>query len=316
MGVVGAGANTRFNENFFFDDPTLPGPQADTSDGSLGVNLIQMIMAPGMAYNLNRQHSVGVSLQLAVQQFRAYGLKNAFASLSLDPDNLTNRGNDYSYGGGVRLGWRSKFFDKRLTLGGTYASRIYMTKFDKYKGLFANDGEFDIPENFGLGISVQPIDSLTIAFDWQKILYSDIAAVGNPSIPISADPNNTENKLGASSGPGFGWSDQNVYKIGVSYDWSPSLTLRAGYNYAETPIQENESLEFNVLAPATTEQHYTVGATYRVGKAHEWSFAYQHAQRNTLKTVIDANAGLPFSGPVETELYINTVEVGYSFKIN
>jgi len=316
MSVVGAGANTRFNQNFFFDDPTLPGPQADTTSGSLGVNLIQMIMAPGVAYKIDRHHAVGASLQIGVQQFRAYGLLNAFSSLSQDPENLTNRGNDYGYGAGVRFGWRSQFFDKRLALGATYASRTYMTKFDKYKGLFADDGGFDIPENFGLGIAIKPIKSLTIAFDWQKILYSDIPAVGNSSLPISADPNNTKDKLGNADGPGFEWNDQNVYKVGIAYDWSRSLTLRAGYNFGATPIQENESLEFNVLAPATTEQHFTVGATYRVGKAHEWSFAYQHAKRNKLESNVGINAGLPFSGPVETELYINTVEVGYSFKLN
>lgn len=316
MSVVGAGANTRYNENFFFDDPTLPGAQADTSNGALGVSLIQMIMAPGLSYKLNKQHAVGMSLQMGVQQFRAYGLQDAFGVFSLDSENLTNRGNDYSYGAGVRMGWLGNFFDKRVKLGATYASRVYMTKFDKYKGLFAEEGRFDIPENYGLGISVQPMKKLTIAFDWQRILYSDINSVGNSSLPISSDPNNTVNKLGADTGPGFEWEDQNVYKIGLSYDWSEKLTLRAGFNYGKTPIQENDSLEFNVLAPATTEEHYTVGATYRVAKAHELSFAYQHAKRNKLQTTIDAGTQLPFSGNVETELYINTVEVGYSFKLN
>jgi long-chain fatty acid transport protein len=28
-----------------------------------------------------------------------------------------------------------------------------MSKFDKYKDLFANQGEFDIPENYGVGIA-------------------------------------------------------------------------------------------------------------------------------------------------------------------
>ncbi len=316
LGVVGAGANTRFEQNFFFDDPNLAGPQADQSNGALGVSLIQMIMAPGVAYKVDKHNAVGVSLQIGMQQFRAYGLSNAFANLSQDPDNLTNRGNDYSYGAGVRLGWRGKFFDKRLMLGATYASRTYMTRFDKYRGLFADEGNFDIPENYGLGIAIKPVGGLVIAFDWKRILYSNIPAVGNPATPISADPNNTKDKLGNASGPGFGWSNQSIYKVGISYDLTHAFTVRAGYNYGKTPIRENDSLEFNVLAPATTEKHITLGGTYRIGKAHEWSFAYQHARRNKLKTNVDANAGLPFSGPVETELYINTFEIGYSFKLN
>lgn len=314
--AVGAGANSRFADNFFFDDPSLPGPQADKTSGSLGIQLMQMIMAPGVAYKLNKNHAVGASLQFGLQTFRAYGLNDAFARFSQDPNNLTNRGNDWSYGAGIRLGWRGKFFDQKLTLGGSYASKVYMSKFKKYAGLFADKGGFDIPENFGVGIAINPIKKLTIAFDWQRILYSDVPSVGNPTLPISADPNNTVDKLGNRNGPGFEWDDQDVYKIGAAYDWSDSLTLRLGYNYGKTPIQENESLEFNVLAPATTESHYTIGATYRVGNAHEWNFAFQHARRNKLETVVDANAGLPFSGPIATELYVNTFEIGYSFILN
>lgn len=311
--AVGAGASTRFNQNFFFDDPTLPGPQADASGTSLGINLIQMIMAPGVAYKVNKQHAVGVALQLGVQTFRGYGMGDAFTRFSLHPDSLTEKGNDWSYGAGVRLGWRGMFFNKKITLGATYASRIYMTEFDKYKGLFAEEGDFDIPENYGVGLAYKPTDKLTLAFDYVRINYNDIASVGNPALPISSAATNTVDKLGHPDGPGFEWENQDVYKIGVAYDLNKDWTLRAGFNHGDTPIQENDSLEFNVLAPATVENHYTVGGTYRIDKNQEVNFSYQHGEKNKLETEIDNTTQLPFSGPVETELRINIWEIGYAY---
>jgi len=46
--------------------------------------------------------------------------------------------------------------DDKLTVGLTYASKTYMTKFDKYKGLFAEQGDFSIPENYGIGLAFKP----------------------------------------------------------------------------------------------------------------------------------------------------------------
>ena len=61
-----------------------------------------------------------------------------------------------------------------------------MTKFDKYRGLFAENGGFDGVENFGGGLALRPLDKLTIAFDVQRYLYEDIKSIGNRSLPISA----------------------------------------------------------------------------------------------------------------------------------
>lgn len=311
--AVGAGASTRFEQNFFFDDPTLPGPQADESGTVLGINLIQLIMAPGVAYKINKQNSIGAALQIGVQTFRGSGMGDAFTRFSLHPGQLTENGNDWSYGAGIRVGWRGMYLKKKLFLGATYASRTYMTEFDKYKGLFAEEGDFDIPENYGIGIAYKPTDKLTLAFDYMRINYNDIASVGNPSLPISSDPLNTADKLGSPTGPGFEWDNQDVFKFGIAYDLNEQWTLRTGFNYGETPIQENDSLEFNVLAPATTEKHVTIGGTYKLDKNQEVSFAYQHGFKNKLQTVIANTTQLPFSGPVETELRINIVELGYAY---
>ncbi|MDP4789815.1 MAG: long-chain fatty acid transporter, partial [Haliea sp.] len=79
-----------------------------------------------------------------------------------------------------------------------------MSNFDDYAGLFADDGGFDIPESFGTGIAWELSSALTLAADWQRILYSDINSVGNPLAPLLAGV-----PLGVANGPGFGWEDSD-----------------------------------------------------------------------------------------------------------
>ena len=119
--------------------------------GNLGVNLEQLVIAPTFAYKLNEQHSIGVSPLIGYQRFGAAGLQ-AFAAISNDGANLTNRGYDDAWGWGVRLGWQGRV-SNTVTLGAAYSTKIKMDKFDKYKGLFAEQGDFDIPENFNLGVA-------------------------------------------------------------------------------------------------------------------------------------------------------------------
>jgi uncharacterized protein len=98
----------------------------------------------------------------------------------------------------ARLGWLGQVGDY-VTLGATWQSKTHMGRFEKYSGLFADGGAFDIPESFGLGIAVRPTKQLTIGVDWQRILYSDVPAVGDGVDSLFAGV-----PLGAAGGPGFG----------------------------------------------------------------------------------------------------------------
>lgn len=263
--VAFGGGNTRYNENFF-DFAGDPPP-------TLGANLAQAVMSPSVSYKLTKQHTLGASLLLGIQQFRAYGM-TAFgdAGFSSDPDSLSNRGNDYSVGAGVRVGWLSSFFKGRLSLGATASSRVRMTKLDKYKGLLAQNGRLDLPAIYSAGIAVKPVKKLTITGDLQYIDYSNIKALRNRGpkqfLPLPPD----DQLLGASQGFGFGWQNMWVYKGGAKYDLNDKWILRAGYNYADTPISDIELLS-NTIAPATVKHHATLGVTYNSSKNSEWSFA-------------------------------------------
>jgi len=225
----------------------------------VGVDLEQLFVAPTLAYKINEKNAIGLAPIFALQRFKAYGLDPAFG--------VPSKGFDYSYGGGVRIGYTGKLTD-RLTVGATYQSRIFTTRLDKYSGLFAEQGSFDIPSNFALGLAVKPQKQVTVALDVERIFYSEVKAVG--------DSGQVQQPLGSNNGPGFGWRDVTAIKTGIAYDVTKSLTLRAGYNYSTQPIPDNQTT-FNVLAPAVIQHHLTSGITWRF--AHNWeaSAFYTHA---------------------------------------
>lgn len=192
-----------------------------------GVDLSQLFISPTFAIQVAPGHALGVSANLAYQRFEAYGLQNFTgpcpACFSSAPGNVTNRGYDDATGWGVKVGYTGKVTDA-ITIGATYQSKTRMGEFDKYKGLFAGKGDFDIPETYGVGIAVKAMPALTLAFDVQKIDYSDVKSVGNKVDCLFAG----QCQIGSSNGAGFGWRDVTVYKLGASYDYSKSLTLRGG----------------------------------------------------------------------------------------
>jgi len=247
--------------------------------GTLGVNMSQLIIAPTMAYKLNDRNAIGASVLLGYQRFKAYGLQafdNApgFPPFTSDPGHVTNNGTDTAYGAGLRIGWQGRVSDM-VALGATYSTKVYMGKFDKYSGLFAEQGDFDIPMNFSLGIALTPNSQWTIAADYQRIYYSQIASVGNPSAPNPPAP------LGADNGPGFGWQDINVFKLGVAYAMNDKWTLRAGIDIGGNPIP-SQDVTFNIIAPGVVKNHYTLGFTFAPSKADEISGAFMYAQRNSV----------------------------------
>ena len=240
-----------------------------------GVDLTQLFIAPTLAYKPVPNHSFGVSLIYAYQVFSADGL-GPFAAGSVAPGNVSNVGDDHSTGWGIKIGWTGKVTDS-VTLGATWQSKINMGNFDKYRGLFAQGGGFDIPETYGAGIAFKATPALTLAGDIQRINYGDVPSVGNPVDCFFAGTC----QLGAANGPGFGWRNTTVYKLGVAYEWSKDLTLRAGYATLRQPIPASQTL-FNILAPGVVEDHLTIGATWAVDAKNELTFGYIHAFSKTV----------------------------------
>ncbi len=267
---------------------------AGGAGGPTGVNLMQLFIAPTFSMKIDSKSSWGVSPILAFQAFEARGL-SVFANFSTDSNNLSNRQHDRSYGMGVRVGYQGEV-SPGVTFGISATSKIYMSKFKKYRGLFAEGGDFDIPANITLGLAWKTSPTSTFTADVQKIWYSQIKSIANPLAPLATSCNPTPPPpgvgagcLGGSDGAGFGWRDMTIVKLGYQWQGSGGWTWRVGVSHGKQPIPNSEVL-FNILAPGVMETHFTFGFTKQTGKNSEFNFAAMYAPTKKVSGRVDTTS--------------------------
>lgn len=238
--------------------------------GKTGVDLAQAFLQLTYARRFESGFSVGVSPIFVAQRFKAFGLV-AFSPFSSNAAALTNNGYDWSYGYGGKIGGQMDI-GAGFRFGASYQTRMYMTEFDSYAGLFAEQGDFDIPPVVQAGFSWDSASGgVTVALDYKRIFYSDVKAIANPFIP-----NLITAQLGDDDGAGFGWETINIYKLGFQVAASPTIKIRAGYAFNDQPIPSSEVM-FNILAPGVMEQHYTAGLTWQVTPNSAVNFGFMYA---------------------------------------
>ncbi len=278
----------------------------DFSVSTTGVDLIQLLILPTYARKINPRHAVGISPILAYQSFEQIGLQT-LGGFSRDPNNISNNGHDTSYGYGVRIGYMGEVLPDVLYVGASYQTKVYMSELDDYAGLLAEQGDFDIPANWTIGISYKAVPAVIFAFDVQQIYYSDVNSIANPMLP-----NLQTSLLGNDDGSGFGWDDMTVFKFGVQWQAINDLTLRAGYSYGEQPIPDTE-MPFNILAPATIEHHLTLGLTKTVKENQDLTFSLMHGFSNSIS---GANTlEVPGAQTIELKMSQWEATVGYTWKL-
>lgn len=296
-------------------------------------NLEQLFIAPTVAYKINDKNTVAASVNLVYQSFKATGL-DWFAQYTRTANTSTydatrmtggfsdpwgyiesgmggvnpgDHGTDDSTGIGVKLGWNG-VLSNTVTAGAFYQPKTSMSKFSAYKDLFAQDGGFDIPETYGVGIAIKANPKTAVALDVVQINYSGIKSLANPN---NHNPTGTSTDLGAENGKGFGWKDMTVYKLGVAHQMDANTTVRAGWNYGKQPISKGE-LDFNLLAPAVVEHHFTAGLTRALDKDSEFSVHAMVAPKVTLTGSSTDGAGTAYMNKLEMSQY--EIGVQYSKK--
>ncbi len=88
--------------------------------------------------------------------------------------------------------------------------------------------------------------------------------------------------LGGPDGPGFGWNDQSVIKLGVGWDVNDCLTLRLGLNYGDRPMGGFDT-RLNALTQQTIDTHITGGFTWYLPCCGELTMNYIHGFASTLR---------------------------------
>ena len=285
---------------------TYPGLEGGPfGGGRTGVDLEQLFIAPTWSWEFAPGQALGFSPLLAYQRFSAKGLE-VFGRMgfSAAPDALTDQGTDDAWGYGFQVGWQGDL-SPHWRAGASWRSILHMDEFSKYKGLFAEQGNFDIPQMFNLGLAYSGFESHRLLLDVQHIRYSAIDSVSNPLLP-----NLQQARLGDDAGAGFGWDDMTVFKIGWQWQQTERQAWRAGVSYGEQPISDSEVL-FNILAPGVQEWHLTTGFTRQLKEGLELSGMLLYSPPNRVSGANPLSPGQT----IELRMYQLAVSasVGWSF---
>lgn len=250
-------------------------------------SLQQVVLAPTVTWRLAPGHYLGFSPRLAYQRLEIAGLEGfGFAS----------PGSDKAYGGGFALGYQGAL-NERLSLGISYASPLWFQRLERYRELLP-DGRLNLPQQAGVGLAFKATPQLTLAADALWIDWSGERAYGNRL--TEGGP------LGASDGPGFGWRDQKILRLGASYELNQQWTLRAGASFSNRFIPGSEAT-FATLAPLAQYDHYSIGATYRLDNDWEITGSYLYAVNDRLK-------GSGASQGVEVGTDVNYLNLGLGYR--
>lgn len=249
----------------------------------------QLTVAPTVSKRLGEGFSIGASLLLTAQQFKAEGVQ-MLAPQSAMPLHLSNQGVASSFGAGFRIGayWRA---GDTLSLGVAWSPRTRMGRLKGYEGLLADHGRLDVPMNLLVGMQWSPTRDLSLLLDYQRIGYSGVSALGNRPFDGTV-------LRGAAHGPGNGWKDMHVLKLGVRYQATPALRLSAGVS-ANSAAYADAATSDNLNSPSTFRRHFTLGLGYAPAGNTEWSIFYSIAPAHrtsgpsALASAVGVQLGVP-----------------------
>jgi len=244
VSVTGAGLASHYNTPVV----SIPG----TGPAKAAYTLVNT--APTVTYKPLPNLSLGASVVIGVEQFRANGLLAPTPDGALVP--LSSHGNAYSVGLGGAFGvmWKPVSI---VTLGASYFTKMNFSKLSGYdQDLLANSGgRLNTPSRYGVGVALQPLPALTLGIDYMRIEWSKAAGFDDPA--------------------SFNWHDQNVVRFGAAYAINDRWTVRAGYSMANSFLDSGHTLA-NFYAPGINDRAVTGGATYSIDRSNQVSIALEY----------------------------------------
>lgn len=159
-----------------------------------------------------------------------------------------------------------------------------------------------LPAEVSVGLSYQFHDKWLFAFDINQTLWSVYESLdidfADTAIPDSKNVRN--------------YKDASIYRFGIQYDASSLFTLRAGYYYDESPVQEGY---FAPETPRNDSQGFTGGLSLNINDkfAIDASLLYiRFAETNaSYDYYIENGVVVPFGGTYKSSAFVPGLGVTY-----
>jgi long-chain fatty acid transport protein len=251
------------------------GPFAGAGTGAPeSTNLQGLIIAPQISFAISKDFSVGVAALIGKETLTVRSIFN-------DPtggNGLTGDGTEMGYGYKLGVNWN---VTPGISLAATMQPKMEFEEMGFFKDWlsavmgYTGDAQVTLPDQYGIGAKFalgQSVDVVVdvMSYSWSKVELFEF----------------------------FGWEDQLVYKLGVEFRPGDKWSLRAGYNYGESPIKGGNKtppvpgfggLQFdaafaNYVFPAISEEHITIGVGYKLAKNISIDGYYLYSPETTEKS--------------------------------
>lgn len=164
------------------------------------------------------------------------------------------------------------------------------------------DAALPLPAEVSVGLSYKFLDKWLFAFDYNQTLWSVYYSLdidfANPSIPDSENLRN--------------YKDSSIYRFGVQYDANDIFTLRGGYYFDESPVQEgffapetprNDSHGFTGGLSLNVNSRFAIDASFLYTRFEQVDASYDHYFEN--------DQAVPFEGTYKSSAFIPGLGVTY-----
>ncbi|MCK4564302.1 MAG: hypothetical protein KAU94_06490, partial [Verrucomicrobia bacterium] len=188
LGIYGtSGMGVDYDFGRMGDFSTGNPPTATQQDGDMMSELSIAKMTATYAYKFGDSgFSVGAGPIFVISRFRTDNV------LDPTPPAVYASGDwDTAYGAGAIIGVNQHF--GRFTLGGSYMSEQFMSKFDDYSAMLPES--FNLPQQLTLGAAYNVLDNLELVLDYRWVGWKELDTLGDQ----------------------FGWDNQNIVQAGVTW---------------------------------------------------------------------------------------------------
>ncbi|WP_299689749.1 outer membrane protein transport protein [Hydrocarboniphaga sp.] len=272
--VAGVGLFAQGGAGFSYDDLNTAFGTQDELSATFGSFKIE----PGFGWQLGDSLSLGASLGITYSMAR----EKFFPDTSVaDPSGATapffgirvDGAGGWSSNGKVGFQYRP---NPNWTLAGAYTSktRLKLEGGDatvNYEAIGqgrvvyrdASLAGLTLAQEAGIGVAYRPNPAWLLS---TEINWVDWSSAMRASTLMLSKPDNADVPQDLSLTSRLDWHDQYVFAIGAEYRWSPSTSLRFGYNYGRNPIPAQ------TLNPALA---VTANRTFAVGFSHDFTAQWQ-----------------------------------------
>ena len=159
------------------------------------------------------------------------------------------------------------------------------------------------PEKLSVGLTqaINPVTRINLGFEWDNwSRLGDVAITSKVlGLPVSSLPLN--------------FKDSYFYSLGVEYDWSPNLTVRAGVGYDDGPIDFSNR---GVRGPDSDHYLVSLGGSYRWSDKLTLNASYAHVFLDKARILTGTGrnydvGGIPLSAVVDAS--VDVVSVGFRY---